>query len=85
MRASAGPSPPWRRAAAGWYCRSWRRRARSGAAARRSGAILIELYFHGHSTDEAALHLGIPDGTVKSRAHYALRSLRAAIGALDVA
>jgi RNA polymerase sigma-70 factor (ECF subfamily) len=47
-------------------------------------AVLVELYFHGHSTDEAAERLGIPEGTVKSRAHYALRSLRAAIGALDV-
>jgi RNA polymerase sigma-70 factor (ECF subfamily) len=46
--------------------------------------VLIELYFHGHSTDETAARLGIPEGTVKSRAHYALRSLRAAIGVIDV-
>jgi RNA polymerase sigma-70 factor (ECF subfamily) len=45
--------------------------------------VLIELYFHVHSTEEAATRLGIPEGTVKSRAHYALRSLRAAIGVVD--
>ncbi|MEU7800462.1 sigma-70 family RNA polymerase sigma factor [Micromonospora arborensis] len=46
-------------------------------------AVLIELYFIGRSTDEAAAQLGIPEGTVKSRAHYALRALRAAIGPTD--
>ncbi|MGI5520016.1 sigma-70 family RNA polymerase sigma factor [Micromonospora sp. CA-259024] len=46
-------------------------------------AVLIELYFLGSSTDEAAARLGIPEGTVKSRAHYALRALRAAIGPID--
>ncbi|MFI6784700.1 sigma-70 family RNA polymerase sigma factor [Micromonospora sp. NPDC050276] len=46
-------------------------------------AVLIELYFLGSSTDEAAARLGIPEGTVKSRAHYALRALRAAIGPTD--
>ncbi|WP_244200517.1 sigma-70 family RNA polymerase sigma factor [Micromonospora arborensis] len=46
-------------------------------------AVLIELYFLGRSTDEAAARLGIPEGTVKSRAFYALRALRAAIGPTD--
>ncbi|RKR86729.1 RNA polymerase sigma-70 factor (ECF subfamily) [Micromonospora pisi] len=46
-------------------------------------AVLVELYFLGRSTDEAAARLGIPEGTVKSRAHYALRALRAAIGPTD--
>ncbi|MFI6763384.1 sigma-70 family RNA polymerase sigma factor [Micromonospora sp. NPDC050417] len=46
-------------------------------------AVLIELYFLGRSTDEAAARLGIPEGTVKSRAHYALRALRAAIGSTE--
>lgn len=46
-------------------------------------AVLIELYYRGRSTDEAAARLGIPEGTVKSRAHYALRALRAAIGRTD--
>lgn len=33
-------------------------------------------YFRGRTVAEAARHLGIPEGTVKSRTHYALRSLR---------
>ncbi|MFI7604247.1 sigma-70 family RNA polymerase sigma factor [Micromonospora sp. NPDC049366] len=50
-------------------------------AAHRS--VLIELYFFGRSTEEVATRLGIPEGTVKSRAHYALQALRAAIGRTD--
>ena len=37
----------------------------------------------GDGTIEAATMLGIPEGTVKSRAHYALQALRAAIGRTD--
>jgi RNA polymerase sigma-70 factor (ECF subfamily) len=43
--------------------------------------VLIELYYRDRSTAETAARLGIPVGTVKSRTHYALRSLSAAIGA----
>lgn len=46
-------------------------------------AVLIELYLLGRSTEEVAARLGIAEGTVKSRAHYALRALRAAIGPID--
>ncbi|MGW0436578.1 sigma-70 family RNA polymerase sigma factor [Micromonospora sp. NPDC003197] len=42
-------------------------------------AVLSELYVQGHSLNEAAARLGVPVGTVKSRAHYALRSLRDAL------
>ncbi len=38
--------------------------------------ILVEMYFRQRSLIEAADVLGIPVGTVKSRAHYALRALR---------
>ncbi|WP_128981861.1 sigma-70 family RNA polymerase sigma factor [Streptomyces roseicoloratus] len=38
-------------------------------------AVLVRLYFHGLTVNEAAAELGIPAGTVKSRSHYALRQL----------
>ena len=39
-------------------------------------AVLLECYYNGRSVAEAARRLGIPEGTVKSRTHYALRALR---------
>jgi RNA polymerase sigma-70 factor (ECF subfamily) len=41
--------------------------------------VLLECYFRGASVAQAAQTLGLPEGTVKSRAHYALRALRVAI------
>lgn len=38
--------------------------------------VLALCYFEGFSVAETALRLGIAEGTVKSRAHYALRALR---------
>lgn len=43
-------------------------------------AVLIELYFRGLSTAETAVRLGVPEGTVKSRAYHAIRALREALG-----
>ncbi|MCX5197931.1 sigma-70 family RNA polymerase sigma factor [Streptomyces sp. NBC_00249] len=47
-----------------------------GSLTREHRAVLVQLYFRGASVREAADVLGVPAGTVKSRAHYALRSLR---------
>ena len=42
-------------------------------------AVLLECYYRGKPVSEAAQHLGVPEGTVKSRTHYALRALRLAL------
>jgi RNA polymerase sigma-70 factor (ECF subfamily) len=47
-------------------------------------AVLVACYYQGQSVAEAALHLGIPKGTVKSRTHYALRALRLALEEMGV-
>lgn len=47
-------------------------------------AVLLECYYRGASVAEAASSLGIPEGTVKSRTHYALRALRLALQELGV-
>jgi RNA polymerase sigma-70 factor (ECF subfamily) len=47
-------------------------------------AVLMECYYRGTPVAEAARHLGIPEGTVKSRTHYALRALRLALEEMGV-
>jgi RNA polymerase sigma-70 factor (ECF subfamily) len=47
--------------------------------------VVVELYGRSSSAAEAATHLGIPEGTVRSRAHYALRAMRATLTAADQA
>jgi RNA polymerase sigma-70 factor (ECF subfamily) len=47
-------------------------------------AVLLECYYRGRSVAEAAERLGIPEGTVKSRTHYALRALRLALEEMGV-
>jgi RNA polymerase sigma-70 factor (ECF subfamily) len=42
-------------------------------------AVLVECYYRDQSVADAARHLEIPEGTVKSRMHYALRALRLAL------
>ena len=41
--------------------------------------VLVELYYRGRPVAAVAKDLGIPEGTVKSRVHYALRAVRRAI------
>ncbi|HEX4100528.1 MAG: sigma-70 family RNA polymerase sigma factor [Pseudonocardiaceae bacterium] len=38
--------------------------------------VIVELYFRGCSMLEASSALGVPQGTIKSRAYYAMRTLR---------
>ena len=40
--------------------------------------VLTELYYNDRTYTEAAVSLGVPAGTVKSRKHYALCELRRA-------
>jgi RNA polymerase sigma-70 factor (ECF subfamily) len=46
--------------------------------------VLIECFYEGRSVAETAARLGVPPGTVKSRTHYALRSLRMALDEMGV-
>ena len=46
--------------------------------------VLVECYYGGCTTAEAARRLGIPEGTVKSRTHYALRALRLVLEEMGV-
>ncbi len=42
-------------------------------------AVIVATYYRGRSVAQAAAELQIPEGTVKSRLHYALRGLRLAL------
>lgn len=46
--------------------------------------VLDECYYQGRSVADAARRLGVPEGTVKSRTHYALRALRLALEEMGV-
>lgn len=46
--------------------------------------VILEAYVHGRNTSEIADRIGIPEGTVKSRMFYGLRSLRAALEEREV-
>ena len=47
-------------------------------------AVLLECYYRGLSVAEASQRLGVPEGTVKSRTHYALRALKLALEEMGV-
>jgi RNA polymerase sigma-70 factor, ECF subfamily len=46
--------------------------------------VLVECFYQGRSVAEAAAQLGVPPGTIKSRTHYALRSLKLVLEELGV-
>ncbi|MFF3732836.1 sigma-70 family RNA polymerase sigma factor [Streptomyces sp. NPDC002476] len=41
--------------------------------------VVVDLYYHGRTVAETAERIGVPEGTVKSRAYYGTRALRAAL------
>jgi RNA polymerase sigma-70 factor (ECF subfamily) len=45
-------------------------------------AVVYHLFYRGHTVAEAAVLLGVPEGTVKSRAYYAQQALRASASRL---
>ena len=47
-------------------------------------AVLLECYYRGRPVAEVARRLGVPQGTVKSRTHYALRALKLALEEMGV-
>lgn len=53
--------------------------AAMAALSPRRRAVIAQLYYMGRSTGETAAVLGIAPGTVKSRAHYGLAAMRAAL------
>jgi RNA polymerase sigma-70 factor, ECF subfamily len=46
--------------------------------------VLVQCFYQGRSVAEAAALLGVPPGTVKSRTHYGLRSLRMILNEMGV-
>lgn len=47
-------------------------------------AVIVRAYYRGLSTHQIAAELAIPEGTVKSRMHYGMRALRAALRQMGV-
>jgi RNA polymerase sigma-70 factor (ECF subfamily) len=46
--------------------------------------VLVQCFYRGRSVAEVAALLGVPPGTVKSRTHYGLRSLRMILNEMGV-
>lgn len=47
-------------------------------------AVIRRAYYQGWSTSQISTDLGIPEGTVKSRLHYAVRALRLSLQEMGV-
>lgn len=47
-------------------------------------AVIVECYYRGLTSAQAGRRLGIPEGTVRSRLHYALSSLRLVLQEMGV-
>jgi RNA polymerase sigma-70 factor (ECF subfamily) len=46
--------------------------------------VIVRAYYRGLSTQQIAMELSIPEGTVKSRMHYGMRALRSALQKMGV-
>jgi len=46
-------------------------------------SIVVEIYYRGRPSNEVAVLLGIPEGTVRSRLFYALKALRLALEEME--
>lgn len=46
--------------------------------------VLVECFYRGRSVAETAALLGVPQGTIRSRAHYGLHSLRMILNEMGV-
>jgi RNA polymerase sigma-70 factor, ECF subfamily len=68
------PDDPLERALDAWLVEEGLRRIRP-----EHRSVLVETYYHGRPYAEVAAELGIPEGTARSRAFYALRALRLAL------
>ena len=79
------PSEPWSFAALSAKLLSWVVADALSQLSPEHRAVLLECYFRGNPVRDAARHLGVPAGTVKSRTHYALRALRLALDEMGVA
>jgi RNA polymerase sigma-70 factor (ECF subfamily) len=58
---------------------SWQIAEAMRALSKEHRAVIGELFFRRRTVAEAAVVLGVPPGTVKSRSFYALRALRDAL------
>jgi RNA polymerase sigma-70 factor, ECF subfamily len=58
---------------------SWLISEALGSLSQEHREVVVLGYYRSESTREISLRLGIPEGTVKSRMHYALRALRLAL------
>jgi RNA polymerase sigma-70 factor, ECF subfamily len=63
---------------------SWLVAEALGRLSRNHQAVVRAIYYEGRSVADAAHRLSVPEGTVKSRAHHAVRALRLAFEEMGV-
>ncbi len=78
------PEPPMGQDGVDRLLQSWVVAEAVGRLSPEHRSVLQVCYYQGRSVSEAAQRLGIPEGTVKSRTHYALRALRLVLDEMGV-